>query len=153
MCTLLCKSGQTSNSYSYLILHPFYTHCILISITWLLFFHHAYLISFQNSTRWTCFRNIKGKVFITWSIFSGQNSTKWTENYSKICLDFFLSVKIMLPHTPQVCAHLVLAKFSFSQTFRCSDKISQSWWTSKHDGAFVMTSHTLHDFLQTVMAT
>lgn len=59
----------------------------------------------------------------------------------------------MLPHTPQVLGHLVLANASSLQTFKWSDNSWQSWWISMHRGAVVVTSHIWHDFRQTVMAT
>lgn len=59
----------------------------------------------------------------------------------------------MLPHTPQVLGHLVLANASSLQTFKWSDNSWQSWWISMHRGALVVTSHIWHDFRQTVMAT
>lgn len=59
----------------------------------------------------------------------------------------------MLPHTPQVLGHLVLANALSLQTFKWSDNSWQSWWISMHRGALVVTSHIWHDFRQTVIAT
>lgn len=59
----------------------------------------------------------------------------------------------MLPHTPQVLGHLVLANALSLQTFKWSDNSWQSWWISMHRWAMVVTSHIWHDFRQTVMAT